>query len=685
MAFSPVPDSATSVTIRPLDKGMHSETSGQDIADGGFVELTGFIGGLEGPRRRPTFSPYAAGQATLYNHRDYVTLWLTGGSQVSLVITEKTLYRINPVTGVTEVPWTYSTGTIKVSNDILVGSGTAWATNDILAGDVVRVTSQEGIVQSVDSATKITLVAAAITNGTGLSYKIQRTFAGGTNPMIDWAVFKNKLLIADGKRPLMAYDPATNTIGYWITNNAKKILPASTAVTSAGTITVSGATVSGSSTNWTSGTVPLPDDTIIVSGYSDTVKTVDNASQITLNHTGLIPTIGSGTAYAITRMVGINMIPNAVGVMNDSATGLNRVWVGYTYDSTDGTQRQRIRWSALADSADFSISTNYIDLPYVWGRCMKLVPLGGTFVAYFDDAIFIGQTTDSTLLPLNFVKIETGGIGLAGVKAVCSYLGGHFYVGTDDIYFLGYGSTKPDRIGVPIVKNTIDLCKSMDKVYATIDPDNYRIVFGFPKSNDYIETIASFDYRSKSWSLSNVHTYAIGNPTVNFSNSWDALSGTWDTLVGSNNTWDGLRFAQQGRYLFIEGNKKIYAQTSGGTLDFSTDPVSATIVTKDHDFDVGDYNKVYVLFGIKIDWTIPPAVPIVFGVLASINKGRSWKSIGSMTVPVGSDEANVSFRWVGSTCRFKLVSTSAVTPYTVSEYTIRARRCGEELSFGDQK
>ena len=684
MAFTPVPDSVENATIRPLDKGMHVEVSGQNVPDGGFIDLRGFIGGLEGPKRRPTFSPYAAGQVTKYNHVDYATIWQTTGAQVSILITEKTLYKVNPITGVTEVAWAYSTGTITVSGTTVTGSGTAWNTNDIMAGDVIRVGTEEAVVLSVGGATSITLEAATLTNGSGLSYSIQRTFAGGTNPMIDWAIFENKMLIADGKRPLMVYDPVTDTIGYWTTDGANKILTASTAITSAGTIAVSGSAVTGSSTAWTTPTVPLPGDTLTVNGYSDTIASVTDATHIVLDHTGLIPVTAAGASYAITRMVGIDFVPNAVGAMSDATVGLNRVWVGYTYDATDGTQRQRIRWSALADPTDFSVSTNYLDLPYVWGRVLKIAQLGGTLAVYFDDAIFLGYTTNSTLLPLDFRKVETGGIGLVGVKAVCSYLGGHFYVGTDDIYFLAAGSTAPKRIGVPIVKETLKKCKRKDRIYATIDPENYRVLFGFPKATAYIETIASFDYRTESWALDDFQTYAIGNPSINFSTSWDALTGTWDTLVGTDGTWDGLTWAAQDRSLFVEHSLSIQSQSSSGSLDFATTPVSASFTTPDHDFTMAEYSKVWVRFGVKIDYETPPLNPVVFSVQGSTNKGRTWKSLGLLTVPVGRDEGSVAFRMLGSSCRFKLTTNSTVTPYYISEYSMRARKVGSEFSYGHQ-
>lgn len=680
MGFSPVPESTKIATIRPLTKGMRSDIPAQDIEDGGFSNILGLLITPKGMKRRTTFSAFAANATVPYEHRDYVTVWGTSGVQGTVLITSKTLFRINPITGFSEVAWGYSDGTITVSGTSVTGSGTSWSTNDILPGDVIRVGTEEAVVSEIEGDTSLTLESADLTDGSGLSYSIQRTFAGGSNALIDWAVFENKLLIADGKRPLMVYDPETISIGYWITDEAKKILATETDEYSTGTVAVSGKVVTGSGTGWSTSNVHV-NDTIYVNGYSDTVASVDSTTQLTLNHSGLIPTTSAGASYQTTRMIGIDFIPNAVGVIHDATKGLNRVWVGYTYDVTDGWQNQRIRFSALADTHNFSISTNYIDLPYLGGKILKILPLGDTMAVHFSNGLFIGKSSDSTLLPLDFRKSETGGIGLAGVKAVCPYLGGQFYVGTDDIYYLGVGQTEPKKIGSKIVRDTIKLCKYPERIYAMTDYTNNQIVFGFPMSSERISKLAYFSYQTDSWSMEDVDTTAIANPGINFYNTWNALTGTWDTLYGTNGTWNGLEINESYRGFYIEHLGAIYIQASDDALDFGTEPLVVSATTKDHDFDMPDTQKVFTRFSLKIDYDTPLTSPLVFRVTVSTNKGRSYKNVGILTIPAGSDEGSVSFRATGSTVKIKIYSTSQVTSYYISEYAIRVRVVGDELFY----
>jgi hypothetical protein len=680
MAFSPVPESVQNVVIRPLDKGIHLEVASQGVPDGGFVNVENMLGGLEGPRKRPGYVTFAQGIAAKYNPTDFVTLWNTAGSQISILITEKTLYLVNPLTGMTEVAWAYSTGTVGISSTTITGNGTLWLSNDIMAGDVLRVGTEEGIVSTIDSNTQITLVSATITNASNKAYSIQRTFAGGRNAQVDWAIFEGKLLLADGKRPLMKYDPATGLISYWTTLASKKILATLTNMYSTGTCSVTGTAVVGSGTSWAANA--LAGDTFKVGIYEDTIAVVGSNTSITLSHSGVIPTQAAGTSYAVWRKVGIDCIPCSVAVVNDPTTGLNRVWIGRTYDATDGDKRQRIRWSSLADTTDFSIATNYLDLPYVNGALKRLVQFGTTLAAYFDDAVFMGQQTNYPLLPLDFRRIETGGIGLIGAKAVTPYIGGHFFVGQDDIYFLAYGQSFPERIGTPIIREALSNCSTYTNVYATIDPINYRIVFGFPILGSKIEMLYSFDYRAKCWTKEPISTTMIANPLVQTSVTWDSLTGTWDALTG---TWDTLTFSAQNRALYVEYNKAIYQLSTNATVDYGSSVIQYKLETKDHDFGMPDDTKVVTRFSMKINSQTAAILPIDFFIQTSVNRGISWKTVGSLRIPVGQDEGSVDFRSSGSTFRIRATGTSAVTPFEITEYGLRVRRSGSELAFGTQK
>lgn len=674
-----IPSQVKSLIVRPLDKGIHKEVPSQDIPDGGFTNVEGMIGSKNGPRRRPAYTSFAAGGAAKYNPTDLATIWKTDGTQISLMFTEKTLYQVNPLTGVAEIAWAYSTGTITVSGTSVTGSGTAWNTNDILPGDVIRVSTEEAVIATVVDATHLTLVSATLTNGSTLSYSIQRTFSGGANVMPDWVVFQNKLLIADGKRPLMKYDPTSGTISYWTTSASKKILATLTNMYSTGTVSVTGTAMVGSGTTWTTNVVA--GDTVRIGIYEDTVASVTDNTNIVLSHSGVIPTQAAGTSYAIWRKVGIDCIPCCVAVVNDPTVGLNRVWLGCTYDATDGWKRQRIRWSALADPTDFSISTNYVDLEYISGAVRKLLQFGTTLAAYFDDAIFVGSQTNYPLLPLDFRRVESGGMGLVGSKAVTTFVGGHFYVSQDDIYFLAYGQMVPERIGTPIISDVLRNCNDPRYVYTTIDPQNTRIVFGFPTTSTRISVLYSFDYRAKCWTKETVDTTMIANPLVQTSVTWDSLTGSWNALIY---TWDNLSFSAQFRSFYIEHNKALWQLSLGGTSDPGSIAIQTILETKDHDFGEADYLKSVVRLSLKVEDSIARSVDLLFSVEVSTDRGRTWKSVGILNIPSTEDEGCINFRSKGSTFRARLTSSSLVAPYEVTEYGLRARAVGEELSFGTQ-
>lgn len=587
------PSSAKIIPMRPLDKGMIRDRPSQVIPDGAFTELRNFIGNQEGPHRRPGFTLIGGGEQCPYNILDQVTVWSTTGSQISILITEKTLWKLG-LSGIIEVVMTTeNTGTVAVAGLTVTGTGTTWLSSDILPGDLLRIGTEEALVATVDSDTQITLEAATITDDTGLSYSIVATHSPGLIPIPDSVVYANNLIIADGKRPLISYDVDTDTIDYWIST---------------------------------------------------------------------YPSTGEFISCAVT---GFN----------------DRIFVGYLDDATDGIVRQRIRWSNLADKHDFSTVTNYLDLPYVSGELQKLVPLGQVLIAYFTDGVFVGTPTNYPTLPVQFDMSETGGVGLVGKKAVCSYLGGHFWVGQDDIYMTTSGGT--ERIGSPITKLSVRACQYPELIYTTGDPANFTMCFGMPEDQDFISQIWRYDYRCGAWSHDEIDATMIANPMMQLTLAWDDLPGTMDEIDTVYPTWDSMNADDPRRYLYRALNGYIYKLSLDGDADAGT-PIEAELITKDHDFNELDGLKTFVRFGIKIESNVIISSNIVFNAYVSINRGRVWKSVGQLTIRAGYDEGYVNFRAIGSTCRFRLVTQSAVESYYISEYTMRVRLSGGELDVSTQ-
>lgn len=600
MAFVQRSLSAVSLPVRPLDKGMILDQASQVLPEGAFIDLKNYYPSSAGPRRRPGFAQYAAGQSVPYPFVDYVTVWSPDGTQTSILMTSKFLYRVNALTGFTRIEWDYTgPGIATASGATFTDPSASFTTNDIMPGDIVAVGSYRGTVASVDSATQLTIADYDIPPGSGYSYTVQRALGPGINELPDWTVFNGLLALADGKRPLLKYNPETNALGYWTTDSAKKLQS------------------------------PVRD-----------------------------------------------FVPGCVASFQD------RIWCGYTVDSEDGARRQRIRWSTLADETDFSTVTAYLDLPYVNGALRRLVPLANTLVAYFDDAVFIGTQTNNPLLPCRFDLVDTGSIGLVGPKAVTSFLGGHFYVGQDDMYFLSREGAQ--RIGSPIVKASIRACQLPERVYVAMDPWNTSVIFGMPGVNEYMETLWVYDYKSRAWSYLDIDTWMITNPVVNVNLQWNDLSGTWDALSDSFPSWNSIKLDDPRKFLFIESGSKLWKSTEAGATDFNTSAIAAAFTTKDHDFDAPDDLKTIVRLGLKLDADQTLTGPVQFAVEASINRGKRWKPVGTITIPATGDEGYVNFRVTGSTVRFRLTSTSPVESYTITEYVIKARLHGSERDVSTQ-
>lgn len=234
----------------------------------------------------------------------------------------------------------------------------------------------------------------------------------------------------------------------------------------------------------------------------------------------------NGTAF--TSYTSNDYVPTCV------AWWKSRLWIGRISESgTD--ERNRLRWSQVSDTTDFQ-ADNWMDLLECRGAIRRIIPNGNLLHIYFSDGLYIGRPAVSPY-PISVQKLETGGIGLVGMKAVVPYLDGHFFVGQDDIYYVS--QAKIERIGQPIVKKSIALCKHLWRVYASIDPKNSRVVFGFPVDNEDIENIWSFNYKTGAWSYDEMSCTLLANSEFISSITWNNLmtapyeTGTVDVTSGS--------------------------------------------------------------------------------------------------------------------------------------------------------
>jgi hypothetical protein len=520
------------------------------------------------------------------NIQDIINFWSVTGAQQLLLLGQDYLYSADTISGYTKVydEWDIG-GRITIDGSptpsaVVTGVRTLFSSAGVAAGDILIIdysgTKVYKVIQSVDSETQITLTTTVAVDYTKVQFRISRLIRNGNPFFTDWAVISGgapKVLIADGTYPLRAYNGSIL--------NAHK-------TTMSGTISCAASTtVTGVGTDFINNGVEAGD--LIVLDYAGAstdpevkkILTVDSATQVTL--TSAASATHTTKTYLIVKLT--NPIPICVAYHKD------RVWIGDTVEA-GSTLKQRIRWTPVLDLANFT-KGGYLDLPYTQGRLKRLVPLGELLVAYFDDAVFLGRPTNLPGLPLSFQRVETGGVGLLGMKAVTPFLDVHFFVGQDNVYMLSAQGIK--GIGDAVVKRMLKNVSASQHwfIQAAVDHVNDRVIFGIPLNGDEIGELWSYNYRNGAWTYDKVTCHAISADAFSTVRTWEnwvttayavgTVTGVLDdaTLEGAGTTWSAGVCAA-GDYVLIDtdgdGNFEfvttVASRTDNDTLEM-TDPATS--------------------------------------------------------------------------------------------------------------
>jgi len=362
----------------------------------------------------------------------------------------------------------------------------------------------------------------------------------------------------------------------------------------------------------------------------------------------------------------------------------DRLILGNTINVTDGTyHKQRFRWGNRA-SETLTDDNHYLDLPYTSDELLRLIPLGSLLIAYFENSIWYGQPTNmQSDLPYAFTRLDTGGIGLVGQRAVIPWTDGHFFIGQDNFYYLNFSSQQPlTPVGNAVFDfvDRLEIRDSLWRSYVSVDPLNDSIVFGLPGSGSAasLSCLFVYNYFTQSWSKHQVTLDFLGTKSLVDITQYDELEGTYDDLVG---TYDELSSGPQSIALWhgLAGRLSTFRDTVV-TDDGST--ISVSLDTGDMDFDQPNMYKGFYKMTLKLREPYTNSYSsenLVLFLQGSVDRGTTWKDLGSFTIEENESEAVVFFRLLGGQARFRIYNNSVnFDTFTIEEIVLTISGKGKE-------
>jgi hypothetical protein len=367
----------------------------------------------------------------------------------------------------------------------------------------------------------------------------------------------------------------------------------------------------------------------------------------------------------------------------------DRLFFGNTVE-TGGTEFnfQRIRWTTVL-SFGVLPALQFVDIPYSAGFLRRLVGLENYLVAYFSDCIYIGRPTNfGDTLPVAFdVKLNTGGNGLVGDRAICQAQGGHFMVLNDNIYYMGM-DTVLHPIGDPIKELFFTSPSDLWSVRVVADVNNSRILFTAPSSTVEFSRIYIFDYISKAWSYEDVSGSFLSSNvfgTVYTYDTWlSSVPYTYDTGLGVFPSYADMGTVNLPA-LYVGGSEEIF-KYENLTADYGTDAIPVVVESGDFDYGDADNERIHLRLSVRFRNVIEEDASFVVEV--SNDSGETWKNVTlgrTLFIAAGERENYVNFRAKGSIFRFRISSSSSCKKYIIQEISLKAYGAGIESHLASNR
>lgn len=631
-----IPSSPTNFTFRPMNKGMITSQTTVAMPDGSFLDLRGLDVTTKGLRRIGGWRAvdgnghYLLDRMGLPNEErieDMTQVALATGEKINVVFTNRFMYKFDLDLGFSLIPYArdYTIATVSVATNTTLTFTGDFQADYLEANDRVLVgaTAYAGSLSGISSLLRKVLSVSV--SPTTLTLIIEGTFPSTPVPGNKLNVFKP--FRADEDR-FVDFTHARNML-YMVDGN-----------------------------------------------------------------TPLVFKFGGGAflqPHIITNDLGVRTV---MGARTITYFG-NRLYFGDVIEYDPSVSSfffgQRVRWTEVLE-LNISKSANYQDLVRTTGKITKILGLGSLLVCYVTDGMYYGRATSLTSLPYAFTLIETGMVTAIGMKAVCSYFAGQAFVGQDNVYFVG-ADASVSPFGTPIAETLIDEINNPAFTYLKMDLENSRLIVAVNReTGNKITRFWFYNYRSKAWSRARVDLFAPSVLSLSDRLYYNELGPeTYETSPYRFASYYSLMFQDTLAQLSgfnSRGWLLLYDRTAANdrVLDMSdvstTTPIGVEIVTPDFDFDDPDVNKTALRLGFKISEpaTSSRSEQIRYKTEVSIDRGRTWRLLGTLVIRPGYDEDALTFRVTGSTIRFRLTSGVVAdttdqfnVPYDISEITLRLR------------
>ena len=220
----------------------------------------------------------------------------------------------------------------------------------------------------------------------------------------------------------------------------------------------------------------------------------------------------------------------------------------------NASQSQRVRWSAINDPTDFTVSqttqSDFQDLVGDHGQ-LQMIKGGEYLVAFMERAIYRGDYVGTPLI-FQFTKVDSN-IGVLKSGSVVQYGNVYYFLAEDGFYMFN------GRSSVPIGANKINKfffnnfsTTYSDRISASVDPRNQLIVWAYPSnsSTGELDKAIMYNYVTQRWSTADIDVYLLGQAqTPGYTlEQLDTISSSIDALTLSLDSpfWSGSRFFLSG-------------------------------------------------------------------------------------------------------------------------------------------